>query len=325
MQIPNLSHFGSIITPEPNYFKKPNNIGKILSAESTIDVGAKPDSLLMKLFIILVIPFMLTSSLAWVVIKWFLISDNSGLAFIWGVVFIVSALWSATSWALNHFQGKCSYVGEFGFSLFEFKKEMENITKAEEVNFNEITDLFSYCNDEGAVNYYWLNKDQLVYSYFGKNDQSFMNAAKTVWTLFQNKRMIEEMKKYGFISFNILNIKRGIEIKSSVRLWKDKIEFILQSGSEYYNVEELKNVEITNSIMYFQHDHYVKKHILDRGKKSQIPLTYLGNRLNFIWAMKLLYDFDAMIIVSTELDNILYFKNVLGLDESDLILDRVGL
>jgi hypothetical protein len=324
MSIPNLSHFGSIITTERNYFKKPKNIGKILSAESTIEVGAKPDGILVKLLVVLLIPLMLVSAFTWGVVKWFSISDNDELKFIWGGAFVVSLVWSAVAWVKYSFEGKCSYVGELGFSFYEFKNEVENITKAVEVNFNEVTDVYSYLNEEGAVTYYWMNKDQVVYRYFGKNDQSFMNAAKTVWTLFQNKRMIEEMKRDGYLSFNLLNIKRGVEVKSSVRLWKDKIEFLLQNGSEYYKAEELKNVEIINSVMYFQHDSYDKKHLLDREKKSKIPLTYLGNRLNFIWALKLLYDFDAMIIWSTELDNMQYFKNVLGLDESTLTLQNIS-
>lgn len=322
MLIPNFSHKGSVITTELSYFKKPNNIGKILSAESTVELGKEKENVLLTLSIILLAPLVLTSAVSWVIIKWVLNGDNSFPSGIWIGVLVVSLVWSALSLALHSFEGKCSYVGEFGFSFFQFKKKIENITKAEEVNFNEITDLYSYYKDDGAESYYWMNKDKVVCHYFSRTDHDFMKAAKTVWTSFQNERMTSEIKKNGFTSFNIMTIKKGIEIKSCVRLWNDKIEFVNPNGSEYYSVDELNNLEIIDYVLYFRHDVYDKKHLFDREKKSKIPLMHLGNRLNFIWALKLLYNFDAMIILATELDNMLYFENVLGLDKSALIMDR---
>lgn len=318
MQIPNLSHSGSIITNDPKYFKKPHNIGKILSAESTIENSDKPSTLSTRALYML-ISFAVFSIIALIGIKWFAISNIMLLSLIWSAVFVVSVL---LGWVVSSFLGTCTFVGEEGFSLFEFKKDTDNITEAIEIHYNDITDLYSYTNDEGAISYYWMNNDHLGYNYFGKDNINFMNAAKTVWTLHQNKKMHEELKKQGFIMFNVLNHKKGNEINPCVRLWNDKIEFILPTGSEYYTIDELKNMEIENSIMYFQHNHYDKKHILDKEKKNKIPLLYLGNRLNFIWAMKWLYGFDAMILFTMELSNMQYFKNALGLDETEFLLDK---
>lgn len=205
---------------------------------------------------------------------------------------------------------RCSYIGVNGFAIFELSGNRNNSIGGFEINFDDITDLFSY-TQKNSLNYVyqstdycyiWSNKDILIKDFIHSHDSRKDNPhrddhivywtnkwAEKQWTNYLLNKMELEIERNGFIEFRI---NEDSVIKPYIKLGSDYITFIERKGEVNYNSKDIKKVYIVENKLFIEHNNYQQKYLFfSSGNKNEIHLSSLLNQQFFLKAMEILLGF----------------------------------
>ncbi len=301
---PKYDLWGQKLDNNLEFLSYPKQIGRILSAHSSLYKNQKPKSLRYK---ILIYAFGILTGLAGATFL-YMITDRGLAGFILGFTFIASFL----LWLLYHqlkFAFTNLYVGINGFSEHKYSGSRENQVVNFEVNFRDITDLYYYETPtfrqhmRARKEYYYaflnFKKGFLIYSKRGEYghlklnpELMFCRDISNQWTLYLLDNMEKMLEKDGYILFNLFSpeSKRHTPyIKLGIR----QITFIKGEKQEFtYHFGDIKNVYSRGNYLYIEHKNF-KKHyfFIQSGNTDKIPVLNLCNRSFFYKAMEILVGF----------------------------------
>jgi len=303
--------WGQKLSEDTDFFILPKNIGKIVGALSDLKKNEQPVGgsqktmrklvgLLIGLTVSTIIYFAAQlKDTTWIVV-WFVAPPLLAL-----LIVLVK----------NSFLHKNYFVGVNGFAEFVCRDNRENITESKEVNFNEVTDLFSYYV-EHKTNYVYKHTEYVYrwfdrntgniahssISSFDKNDelQSNRNAeinlartAERYWTVYLLDRMEETLQKNNHILFCLYDNKQN-SFFDYIKLGVGTITFIKTPTEEFtYKFNDIKKMYMKGSELRIQHKNFEKTlFFFKSGNEDVIPMTNLCNRQFFIKAMELLLGYS---------------------------------
>lgn len=204
------------------------------------------------------------------------------------------------------------FIGINGFAQFKCEGSTENITFKEEVNFNDVTDLFflttvnkrnfSYVNTDFL--FIWMNtrNEKIVSSASGtfNNEKGnpnkyaypdyWMNKyAEHYWTIYLLDKMEDNLQRDGFILFKLYSVESNL-YQDYIKLGIGFITFIKPGGQEFaYGFNEIKRVYTKGNDLRIQHKNFERTlYFFKSGNEDVIPLLNLCNRQFFIKAMEIL-------------------------------------
>ena len=313
-EIPDIDHRGNGRNKEVVFFKTPERIGEIISAESDLDKGsnakAKSGTQLF-LFYIKFIAFLLAIPLLIII---FGNLDQTGIALILIIPFIIALL---LAYFNSRFYGTCSYIGENGFALYEFKNSIDNIIKNIEISFDDVTDLTKYTVDvrenysygHTKFGYLWVSNNKVLYDFEGIYDNKkrkpdeytpeyyFMNAAGKNWNKVLYARMDDDIEEKGYIEFNLIGYEDKIlERIPFLRVYHGKIDLISEAESyKSLKREDIKRVYLQNGQLIIEDVNFKKGLFKNKGGQHAIQLSSISNVDSFFVVLEKLmgYSFNS--------------------------------
>jgi hypothetical protein len=285
------------------FLKLPKNIGNILYAYSDIIKGTMPLTtkqkrigLLKGFFIALII-----GGLIYIIFK-----PNIVWAIMWLVIPIVIILLLINN--MNKFEHTNLFIGDNGFAEYQWKKNRDNIIVDNEVNFNDMTDVYLY-QVETRVNYTYKGTDYLYIFFNTNNGEIFYSQGGTynkkdstetqplkfifcrkiekIWTVCLLKNMEKRLAESGYIMFNLYFHEKALYLPY-IKLGQDYITFIRGDGENFtYFFNEIKKIYSKGTDLYIEHNDFRKRLFRkSSGNKDLIPMLNLCNRSFFYMAME---------------------------------------
>lgn len=298
--------FGKKFQEELDFFILPKRIGKIIGAFSDLHKEGRPLTPKEKNLGLLK---GLGIGLAIGTAIYFLASlTNPIWIAIWFTVPTAGILWLVN--AGNKFIHTNLFIGVNGFAEYKCEDSRKNITVSEEVNFNDVTDMYIY-QIEKKVNfnyqgtdflYVWLNCDtgKVAYVKEGSFDKkqkiedqgmelNFQRVCERYWTVYLLDKLEENLQKNGHITFNLYSHEKNT-YQTYIKLGIGHITFIKEENEEFtYKFNEIKKLYTKGSNLHIQHLNFEKKfYFFKSGNEDVIPLLNLCNRQFFFKAIELL-------------------------------------
>lgn len=303
------------------FFKLPKQIGKIIGGYSSFVKGAKKMSFT-KLFFTTLLGSYISIPIIGVIIfliwnKWHNYlhqpdATQKALMYfaITTAILIILKMYSRYNLvAFNHLN---YYVGINGFALFKAEGDVGNITSEQEINFSNITDLytvqtinkinFSYVDTR--YEFLWINSTRNKVEFStnktfrdekGNPDKIefpdyWMNKyAEKYWTIYLLDKMDSHLQKFGFILFKIYTSSTNLT-QNFIKLGIGYITFLKPGGQEFtYKFSDIKKIYIKGRELRIQHKNFERALFFFRtGNEDSIPLTYLCNREFFLKSIEIL-------------------------------------
>jgi hypothetical protein len=218
------------------------------------------------------------------------------------------ALWFSNF--TSAFKHRNLFVGINGFAEFECEGNEKSITKNTEINFNDLTDLFTYQVEKrmnfsyegtGFLYIYFNMKNKKRFfereGMYNKNsnikDQSidflFCRRTEQYWTVYLLDKMEEQLQKLGYLLFNIFFPEEDICLPY-IKLAVGQITFINTKKEEFiYKFNEIKRMYSKGSDLHIEHVNFQRTlFFFKSGNENVIPMLHLCNRQFFYKAMELL-------------------------------------
>lgn len=303
------------------FFELPKKIGKIVGGYSTLVKGLKKTSFFRLLYSAIISSYIAIPVIAVIMLllwnNWHnnLHKENStetaliafGVLTAIVIIFKIYANYNLVSF--NHLN---YYIGVNGFALFKCEGSTENVTSRQEVNFNDVTDLytsqtinkrnFSYVDT--TYQFVWMNTatSKIKFASAGSyNDEKgnpnkyaysdyWMNKyAENYWTLYLLDKMESMLQKNGHILFRLYSIDKNL-YQDYIKLGIGYITFIKPGGQEFtYKFNDIKKIYAKGGELRIQHKNFEKTlFFFKSGNDDVIPLTNLCNRQFFIKGIEIL-------------------------------------
>lgn len=306
--------WGEKISEAIDFFTLPKRIGKIIGSYSDLTTKDKPYTQRQKTIRVLKgVCEGVIIGLSIGTILFFLggLKDPVWIG-IWFTVPTMIAIWLRNP--TNKFKHKNLFVGVNGFTEFICEDSRENITTSIEVNFNEITDLYTY-QVEKNVNlsylrteflFLWMNTNtgKIAYSKEGTYNKkeevkshpielTFSRLAERYWTVYLLDKMEAILQKQGHILFNLYSLEKN-QYLPYVKLGIGFITFIKNNKEEFtYKFNEVKRMYSKGNNLHIQHTNFERKlYFFKSGNEDIIPMLNLCNRHFFYKVMELLLGYQ---------------------------------
>lgn len=287
------------------FFKLPKRIGKIIAGFSDLVKGVQPLTNKQKTIRLLK---GLGVGLAIGAIIYFIGNPSPVWSVIWFAVPSGIALWLMNS--SNKFIHTNLFIGVNGFAEFVCADNRKNIITNNEVNFNDITDVYLY-QVEKKVNfnyqgtdflYVFLNTNNGKIAYvkegtFDKNTKTdeqpislqFCRKIEQYWTIYLLDKMEENLEKDGHLLFNLYSHESNA-YQPYIKLGIGQITFIKDNNTEFtYKFNDIKRMYSKGSDLYIEHNNFQRTfYFFKSGNADKIPMLNLCNRQFFYKAMELL-------------------------------------
>lgn len=215
-----LEHNGERIRPAADFFEPaPSEIGKVISASSTLDKGKEPRSPTYRLVVSLVL---IGAGVGLGVgINWLFSVEKTFWLILWPA--LGASIGAAIGYFSTSFGHTCTYVGEQGVALYRCNAKRENVDQKEVFLFDSVAELRTsvtrhYTNgvyQNTTYNFAWTDgSGRRVYAITGShNDKNgnprttdmfhFARASERNWTIHLMKRAQQELDEKGHIRLNL--------------------------------------------------------------------------------------------------------------------------
>jgi hypothetical protein len=252
-------HSGSAIPNNLDFFRAPvPEIGKVISADSTLIVSKQPMSTQKRLGLCLLI-----GSAPAVAIGFFtgtLFPPNALII----IIATIGVLIAVTSTNSSHF---CSYVGEQGIVMYELKGARSTTPKTKLLIFRDASNLYTnqtrhYRNGAytgTTYSYAWTtisNKnyslDGIYHSLQGSPADGdlwhFANAAEGRWSGYLLQALSAQLERFGYVEFPMQGNPRMVRISDGF------MEFVEKDGnSQRVAVADMKDISLASGVFQFKH------------------------------------------------------------------------
>jgi hypothetical protein len=292
-------HRGETRRPDAELFAAPPaEIGRVVSAESTLRAGKSEMVLPLRLLVSLVPGTLVTLAILWAAVDPPFNADpvQQGLALAAGVAL------AAIIWYFTRFSHRCSYVGEDGIALFTLRGRRDAQPSPQVMRFEEVAELCApqtrhYLNGVYAGTEYdfrWRDaagkqRMRLKGRYVGQNKPPragdayhFAAAAEAAWSNHFLARAAGELERTGAIPFRI-------EGKGGLRVGPGFIEFHFGDEPVRVTSEEIANVTLGDGQFSFVHKD--AKWYRSAGK-YRFPYGGMGNGRVFFLALEKLMGYQ---------------------------------
>lgn len=257
-------HAGSPISPNTEFFvPPPSEIGKIISADSTLTVSQQPIPLNLR---ILFISLGVSSTVALACLLLLTFGFEIGLVQ-YGIIAVAAVIAGGYIYLKSQFAHLCSYVGERGIVKFNLLGSRTNQATASKLDFRDAEYLFTsqtrqYKNGiyvGTTYRYKWLKKDGSAFRLTGeyrsqrgwppeKDPWHFANSAEASWSNYRWRTLNALLEKQGYVEFAMFGNPRAVRIGSGF------LEFVLRDGStQRAEVSDMKDVSLKEGIFKFVH------------------------------------------------------------------------
>ncbi len=269
-------HAGSPIPEDMEFFASPlPEIGRVISADSTLTKSKKPVSLQIKLIFPSLL-FLAAAFFFWSVI-------GPGPALLTGAILGVF-LWLMI-YVSTRFTHTCSYVGDRGIVEFKISGSRSSRPRSNLLCFKNAAHLYtsqtrSYYNGVytgTSYQYRWTRENGGDYKLIGgyrskegwpdeKNPWHFANAAEAVWSNHKLQAVSAQLKQLGYVEFPMKGNPKA------VRVGELFLEFVLKDGTtQKVAVADMKDIRLGSGVFQFKHKD--TKWWSGKGKYS---FTYAG-------------------------------------------------
>lgn len=309
--LPEIDHQNKVRSKDLGFFKYPDNIGEIISAESTYVKGSKKLSGKEKTGVY--VKFIGVSILISLAIIFLAKVENPIWILIWIAVPNGISIWLAS--ASSSFSGECSFIGSKGFAFYEFQDSTDNIVKSIEINFDNVTDLFTtsvvkkvnYSYSGTDFIFSWLNDNKLLYeiedTHSNKDNKPgeypfnyyFMDRAERQWTFYLAQRIDSELAKNGCLEFPLIGADKNNKWfrVPYIKLEPNSITFYEGDQSMTYQPKDIKRLYASNGNLHIEHQNYQKRFLFkNKGNTNIIPLANLSNTKFFFKAMEIMLGYQ---------------------------------
>jgi hypothetical protein len=256
-------HAGSPIPPDLDFFvAPPAEIGKVVSADSTLTVSTHPLPLGKRFFrsFLVGVGF---ACLIWLILNFF-IKIQSDLTVL-GVGTI------ATVWAyftFNVFDHKCSYVGEQGIVEYSIRNSRLAQPQVRLMCFKDAANLYTsriiryrnYSYRGTSYTYAWQMIGKKAYQLSGsyykergwpddKDYWHFANSAEASWTSYLLQGVNQQLQRLGYIEFPMQGNPKAVRVGNGF------LEFVLKDDStQRVAVADMKDTDkLQSGIFRFTH------------------------------------------------------------------------
>jgi curved DNA-binding protein CbpA len=309
---PNFDVWGDQLIEGSMFFKLPKKIGKIICGFSDYFTEIKPVTNKQKLKYRL-IATIIGLVMGTIIYLFASLSNPIWIGF-WYIIPILILVWLVNS--ANEFKYTNYFIGVNGFAQYVCKDSIENIIIDNEINFNEMTDLYVY-HREVRTNYNYNNTDFLyvcfnretggiIFSQTGEFDKNtykkekdprdlinFFDAVERHWTIYLLDNLEKRLQQKGYISFCLYSHEKNI-YEEYIKLGIGYITFIKSQKQEFiYKFDEIKKMYIKENELHIQHKNFERTlYFFKSGNEDVIPMLTLCNRQFFYTAIELLLGYS---------------------------------
>ena len=239
--------------------------------------------------------------------------ENPIWILIWIAVPNGISIWLAS--ASSSFSGECSFIGSKGFAFYEFQDSTDNIVKSTEINFDNVTDLFTtsvvkkvnYSYSGTDFIFSWLNDNKLLYeiedTHSNKDNKPgeypfnyyFMDKAERQWAFYLAQRIDSELAKNGCLEFPLIGADKDNKWfrVPYIKLEPNSITFYEGDQSMTYQPKDIKRLYASNGNLHIEHQNYQKRFLFkNKGNTNTIPLANLSNTKFFFKAMEIMLGYQ---------------------------------
>lgn len=276
-------HSGSSIPANLDFFvNPPPEIGRVISADSSLTRSKQPMPIAKRVAISLCVGLGIAFVL-WLLIIRLFIQDFLVLSTLILIGLVV--LGTRVTYPYTGFTHWCSYVGDEGVVEFRINGLRSGTSEPNLLRFKDTTNLFtrltttySASTPRTDYSYEWTKVSDEPYSLIGSyisktrlpkdgDPWYFANAAEAAWTQYLLQATNEQFARLGHVEFPVYQGDL-----QAVRLGSDFLEFVLKDGTtQQAAVTKMKSVKLSEGM--FQFTHKDARWWSGRGKYS----FYYGN------------------------------------------------
>jgi hypothetical protein len=292
---PRQNPLGKTLPDNAEFFILPKKIGKIVGGATNVFKGKKietPFSLfigLLKPGLIILVTIFIFGFLHYLYLK--NANKENPLQYVLILWSIIAAILIFLICKINIdfsiFYGFNYFIGVNGFAFYKFKDSKVALIESIEINFNEVTDIFSsYATKEFA----WVNRysKKVIYSEPAPDEKiddikfDLNRHAEKYFTIYLLDNMEKQLESRGYVEFilapSIPYIRLGIGF----------ITFLKGEELFTYKFNDIKRIYTQEMQLYIEHTNYQKVLFFKSGNQNSIPLQFLCNRQFFYKAMEIL-------------------------------------
>jgi hypothetical protein len=253
-------HAGSPISSELDFFlPPPPEIGQIISADSTLNIGQQPTPM-SKRMITSCLVGLVAGAIAWGIL--YLISQPYPV-----VLAIVGLIAGVIAYFCYGFHHSCTYVGEQGIAEIRLNGSREATPQTHLLLFQEAANLYTsqtrrYKNGfyrGTSYSYQWTRPRNKTYVLSGqyhseqgwpedRNLWHFANSAETAWSSYMLGVINEQLTRLGYVEFPMQGNPQA------VRVGQGFLEFVLKDGTmQRAAVEDMRDMRLGAGQFHFTH------------------------------------------------------------------------
>lgn len=254
-------HSGGAIPQDADFFvAPPPEIGKIITAESTLTTQSAPMSVPMRLLWAAVMGAVCAAVLCG--IFWLAVDRPNLIGF--SLIALIAVVPSYISLA---FRCRCSFVGEAGIAEFHIKGTRTATPTSKKLLFKEAGHLYTgqtkhYKNGSyryTSYNYQWTQQGSKGYTIAGTHNSKsgnplhshewhFANSAEGAWTRFLLDFVNQDLTQRGYVEFPMAGNPQ------MVRVGQGFLEFVTNKGEiQRAAVNDMKDIELESGHFQFRH------------------------------------------------------------------------
>jgi len=265
-------HTGKPIPSEFDFFVlPPSEIGRVLSAESSLQISAQPISLLNRLIAAVIVSGVIVA-IVWIIlflIKFFVpgLSDIAHPLFFGIVGGSAGLLFGVYAFNAFGFNPSCTYVGDQGIAKIHLKGSRQATPLIDLLKFKDAANLYTgqvkhYKNARyryTTYSYVWILLNGKNWEMKGSHNSSvnqpfdshpwyFAKSAESAWSNYLLPYVNEQFAQSGYVEFPMSGDPQG------VRVGQGFLEFVLKNGStQRAEVSEMQEISTEGGLFYFTH------------------------------------------------------------------------
>ncbi|WP_166826810.1 hypothetical protein [Thalassoroseus pseudoceratinae] len=294
-----VTHAGTEIPVTMIFFEPPPaEIGKVLSAWSSLKEGKEPHSGLVQLLIVGMVAIGITLALLVIAAATFggldpdVVYISIGFGLLAGII----------TYFVSIFRHQCSYVGEQGVAILKIRGDWDSEIKEQLLLFEDAVSLNAaqtrnYTNGiytGTSYDFTWKNGAgerlmRLNGNYHSKTGNPkekspfhLARMAEHAWNIHLTDRLQDELDEYGYVEFLVNK-------KDAVRVGPQFIEFCFKGRTERVPAHAIKNLSINNGIFAIHTNE--AKWFSSKGKFS-FNYSSLANAGMFIFSLERLLGYE---------------------------------
>lgn len=305
---PELDLFYQKIADSVEFIKLPSRIGKLICGFSDLSKNEKPVSRHGKVINGVLYP---SAGIAIAYLIYEFADPNRFWEITWFVIF--GGLGVLLAMGSNSFAYKHYFIGVNGFAQLSIKEKRENANVDIEINFNQMTDLFSaetevrrnFSYEYTGYFYHFIDGrgGKALYEVDGSYDKKdkpenlpmeyhFLREIEKYWTIYLLDNMEDEIDRTGYLQFNLYDEENGTT--PFIQLGVGYLTFLKEGNNDVtYRFNKIKRMYTKGTDLCIEHENFEKIfYFFKEGNADKIPLLQLSNRVFFYKAMELLIGYS---------------------------------